>query len=80
MRRRTDQWTISLPPPLSKRAVRLARKESRTKSELVREALRDYIVRKGVVVEARRQLSANLEKQGIRTLEDIDRVVDEGRI
>lgn len=79
MERRTDQWTVSLPPPLSKKALKLAREESRTKSELVREALRDYIARKSVLLEARRQLAANLEKQGIRSLEDIERVIDAGR-
>jgi predicted transcriptional regulator len=35
--------TISLPPPLLKKAERVAREENRTKSELVREALRFYV-------------------------------------
>ena len=35
--------TISLPPPLLKKAEALAEKENRTKSELLREALRLYI-------------------------------------
>ena len=37
------RMTISLPPAFLKDAERLARKERRTKSELVREALRQYI-------------------------------------
>jgi Arc/MetJ-type ribon-helix-helix transcriptional regulator len=35
--------TISLPPPLLKEAERIAAEENRSKSELVREALRFYI-------------------------------------
>jgi predicted transcriptional regulator len=35
--------TISLPPPLLKKAEELAREENRTKSELLREALRFYV-------------------------------------
>lgn len=35
--------TISLPPPLLKRAEQMAREENRTKSELLREALRFYV-------------------------------------
>ena len=40
--RKTKTWTISLPPEMSQLAERLARGEHRTKSELVREALRLY--------------------------------------
>jgi CopG family transcriptional regulator / antitoxin EndoAI len=35
--------TISLPPPLLEQAERVAEEENRSKSELVREALRFYI-------------------------------------
>ena len=35
--------TISLPPPLFKKAEAVAREENRTKSELLREALRFYV-------------------------------------
>jgi len=35
--------TISLPPPLLKEAERVAKEENRTKSELLREALRFYV-------------------------------------
>ena len=40
--RTTRTWTISLPPEMSQLAQRLAKEEHRTKSELVREALRLY--------------------------------------
>lgn len=35
--------TISVPPPLLKKAEQVAREENRTKSELLREALRFYV-------------------------------------
>ncbi len=37
--------TISLPPELAKRADRVADKEGRSRSELFREALRQYLER-----------------------------------
>jgi hypothetical protein len=39
--------TISLPPPLVKKAEELAREEHRTKSELPREALPFYVATEG---------------------------------
>ena len=41
--RTTKTWTISLPPEMSELVQRVARMEHRTKSELVREALRLYL-------------------------------------
>ena len=40
--RSSRTWTISLPPQMSRWAQQLAAREQRTKSELVREALRLY--------------------------------------
>ena len=79
MDRQTDQWTISLPPALSKKALRWAKEESRTRSELVREALREYIAKRERFQELRAKLAHNLAKRGIRTLEDIERMIDEER-
>ena len=45
--RTTRTWTISLPPDMSRLAQQLARQEQRTKSELVREALRLYFAHRG---------------------------------
>ena len=45
--RLTRTWTISLPPEMSEAAQQLARQEHRTKSELVREALRLYAAQRG---------------------------------
>jgi metal-responsive CopG/Arc/MetJ family transcriptional regulator len=47
--------TISLPPPLLKKAEQLAKQENRTKSELVREALRFYMETQGVRKAASRE-------------------------
>ena len=43
MSRATKTWTISLPPKMVKEAEKIARDENRTKSELIREALRFYL-------------------------------------
>ena len=79
MDRNSVQMTVSLPPQLYKRAMAVARKEIRSKSEMVREALREYIVRRESFLEAREKLAKNLEKRKIRTLEDMERLIDEGR-
>jgi len=36
-------WVISLPPKLEKEAAQLVKKEEKTKSELIRQALRLYM-------------------------------------
>jgi predicted transcriptional regulator len=40
--RNTKVYSITMPPELAKQAERLAKKESRTMSELMREAFRRY--------------------------------------
>jgi predicted transcriptional regulator len=60
--------TISLPPPLVKKAEELAREENRTKSELLREALRFYVETKDVRrAAARERLLAMLDHVQART-------------
>jgi hypothetical protein len=44
--RTTRTWTISLPPELSRLAYEAARQEHRTKSELIREAIRLYLAQR----------------------------------
>lgn len=72
--RTTRTWTVSLPPGLVREAERTAKEENRTKSELVREALRMYL-------EERRwrklqQMTAlRAQALGIRTEKDVDRLV-----
>lgn len=79
MPRSSVQLTVSLPPELYKRAMQVAKREIRSKSELVREALRVYILQKQDISDARKALAAQLERAGARSLEDIERMVDEGR-
>jgi predicted transcriptional regulator len=60
--------TISLPPPLVEKAEELAREENRTKSELLREALRFYVETREVRrVAARERLLAMLDQVQART-------------
>ncbi len=52
---RTRQtFTVSLPPEMARQVERLRKLEHRTRSELVREALRTYFARQLPVVEASR--------------------------
>jgi metal-responsive CopG/Arc/MetJ family transcriptional regulator len=74
--------TISLPPPLVKKAEELAREENRTKSELLREALRFYVETKDVRKAATRErLLAVLDQVQARTADapsrQIRRIVGE---
>ena len=78
MKRSTAQWTISLPPALSKEAQRVAEAESRTKSELVREALRRYLEQRSFE-RAQAKITQRFQRLGIRTEADIERLVDEER-
>ena len=78
MHRTTAQWTISLPPILSKKALKIAKEESRTKSELVREALRYYMERR-TIDHFRDQLRVQAQMAGIRNEDDVERLIDEDR-
>lgn len=71
--------TISLPPAMLKDAEQIAAKEHRTKSELVREALRRYIDAERGWRALQRYGQAQAKKLGIRTEEDVARVVKEFR-
>jgi CopG family transcriptional regulator/antitoxin EndoAI len=62
--------SITLPPEMLSRAERLAKKENRTISELVREALRQY-ERQRWWDEMNDYGRASAEAAGIRTEEDL---------
>ena len=79
MQRISVQMTVSLPPDLYKKAMAVAKEELRSKSELVREALRSYVSRHDLVRQARKQLAKNLDRKSIKSISDIERMVDEGR-
>jgi len=72
--RTTQTWTVSLPPRLIKEAERVAKEEDRTKSELVREALRMYIEERRWR-RLQRQTAIKAQALGIKTEEDVDRLV-----
>lgn len=57
MPRTTATFSVSLPPEMAKQLERVRRTEHRTRSELVREALRSYIRRADV-----RSLQARIEE------------------
>jgi CopG family transcriptional regulator / antitoxin EndoAI len=78
MERQTVQWTISIPPNLSKEASRVAKEEYRTRSELVREALRRYLENRSVDL-IRDKISDRLKAMGIKNERDIERLMDEDR-
>lgn len=75
--RNTKTISISLPPEILKQAERVAKKEGRTKSELVREALRRYIqAREWEELNSYGRVRAR--ELGIGE-EDIDRIIHEYR-
>lgn len=77
--RKSKVYTISLPPELAQRAEALARQDSRTMSELFREAFRAYSAQ-----QARRTLEELGEYAAARnpkgyTEADIPRLIQEAR-
>lgn len=78
-RRRSRVFTISLPPELATRAEAIAKDESRTISEVFREALRAYEqVRLPSWLEKARAYGATRNPRGY-TEEDLPRLVREVR-
>lgn len=80
MERTTRQFTISLPPELANQVSALAKLESRTISELFREAFRSYRA------ERVRQLLDESQEIGRRTnhmgytADDVERLIHETRL
>lgn len=69
--------SITLPPAMLEEAERLAKKENRTKSELVREALRQYMqAREWEAIHA--YGSAKAKELGINE-KDVERLIHEYR-
>lgn len=71
--------TISLPPGLYKEAVSLAKAKGMTRSELFRDALRRYQRDEGEWQELAAYGNGKAREAGIRTEEDIERLIDELR-
>ncbi len=69
--------SVSLPDDLSDGTDRLAEAQGRTRSEIVRDALRSYLWRERWAM-ATRDARARAEQRGIGP-EDAERLVDEAR-
>lgn len=74
----TKTLTVSLSPQLARETERTAREESCTKSELVREALRFYLQERRWK-QLQRETVRRAEALGIRTEDDVDRLVHDAR-
>jgi CopG family transcriptional regulator/antitoxin EndoAI len=67
-------FTLSLPDDLALKVERVAKEESRTRSELFREAVRRFIDTREFEM-LRRQASLEATKRGILTEEHVDELV-----
>ncbi len=83
--RNTRVYSITMPPELAKQAERLAKKESRTMSELMREAFRRYqqqeTEKPATLADALALLRSEARAKGLEKLtkQDIDKAVAEAR-
>ena len=75
--RSTKTLSVTLPPEMLSRAEKLAEKENRTMSELVREALRHY-ERERWWEETNAYGRARAQALGVRE-DDVDRLIHEAR-
>jgi CopG family transcriptional regulator/antitoxin EndoAI len=78
MLRLTKLISISIMPDFLREVEKVAKEENRTKSELIREALRRYIEDREWE-KLTRYARIKSAETGIKTEEDIQRVVDECR-
>ena len=76
--RSTRVVSITLPPELFEAAQALARAESRTMSELMREALRRY-QRERFFDRARAHMESVADQSGVHSEDDVVRVIREFR-
>lgn len=83
--RTTKVYSITMPPALARKAERLAKKESRTMSELMREALRRYDQAQtsspSAMSEVLALLRAEARAQGLGRMSkrDVDKVIAQTR-
>ncbi|MBI4381698.1 MAG: ribbon-helix-helix protein, CopG family [candidate division NC10 bacterium] len=76
--RTTKPITISLPTDLLRETQRVAKEETRTRSELIRDALRQYLASRRW--QRLRQWGAETaERLGLKTEADLQRLLDEVR-
>jgi predicted transcriptional regulator len=77
--RSSRTFTISFPPDLAEQVERTAKAESRTTSELFREAFRSYRAERARAIFADLRAKANRDGVPDYSEEDIERFVDEIR-
>lgn len=77
--RTSKTTTISLPPKVYSEMDRLARVKGMTRSELLRDALRRYQKEEDGWQELVSYGRAKAVKSGVRTEEDVERLMDESR-
>ena len=77
MPRRSSVLSISLPPELSSELDSVANQERRSRSELVREAVRQYILLSRWKA-LRQKASLKAIQRGLKE-EDVERLIDEER-
>lgn len=70
---------LSFPLELLKSIDRAARHESRNRSELIREAARTYVRREKAWEKLQKYASKKAAMAGIKTEEDVSRIVSEDR-
>lgn len=76
--RSTKPITVSLPADLLREAERLARAETRTRNDLIRDALRQYLASRRWQ-RLRQWGSETAERLGLRTDADLQRLLDKAR-
>ena len=77
--RSSKVMTVSLPQEMFKKAEKLAKDENRTRSELFREALRQYMASRERWQEIRKWGGNTAEDLGIKTEADVERLIHEFR-
>jgi CopG family transcriptional regulator/antitoxin EndoAI len=76
--RTTKRITVSLPPDLLRDTQRVAKEEARTRSDLIREALQQYLASRRWR-RLRQWGGEAAERLGLRTEADLQRLLDQVR-
>ena len=83
MSRMSATFSVSLPPAMAEELERVRKKEHRTRSELVREALRHYMGRSAYVRRVRERIAELSEEEPtaeeVEAIEEARRAFREGR-
>jgi len=77
--RSSKVMTVSLPQEMFRKAEKLAKEENRTRSELFREALRQYMASRERWQEIRKWGGETAREYGVTSEADVERIVDELR-